>query len=279
MKVLILGASGIIGQHMRLCVPFGVSAVFYSRSSSAGAETLDLATDDTLGMALMRKAPDVVVNLAGESNTDKVEADPKAASRVNVEVPEYLARMSRRLRYRLIQVSTQAVFSGDSAPYGPNSPTAPANEYGRQKLAAEKAALELTENSVVVRPTFVLGVRPNSEIGRSNPIEQMLSGQPKQVSDRWFSVSFAPDVASLIWSAALGRLMGRVVHAGIPIRTSRYEIARDLRLRVEPVNHDDFPGLAPRPRDTTYMDSYHGMSYEDGLRDCLRRWEMRKVAA
>ena len=33
MKVLILGAGGIVGQHMRLCVPSGVEAIFARRTA------------------------------------------------------------------------------------------------------------------------------------------------------------------------------------------------------------------------------------------------------
>jgi dTDP-4-dehydrorhamnose reductase len=107
----------------------------------------------------------------------------------------------------------------------------------------------------------------------------MLAGQKKQVSDRWFSPSFAPDVAACLWTAAMDRNPQRVIHAGVPVRVSRYQIAADLGLTVVPVSHNDFPGLAMRPIDTTYASGSHRMTYHEGLLDCLRRMEAREAVS
>ena len=69
-------------------------------------------------------------------------------------------------------------------------------------------------------------------VGRSNPMEQILSGEQKrQVGDRWFSVSFARDVATTLWEIAGGTPRMEAVHIGID-RTNlhrkmrKYGIAR-----------------------------------------------------
>jgi hypothetical protein len=65
----------------------------------------------------------------------------------------------------------------------------------------------------------------------------------------------------------------------VPVKVSRYKIACDLGLKVEPVSHADFPGIAPRPVDTTYACGDHVMSYADGLLDCMARWGVRLAVA
>jgi len=276
LKALFLGASGIIGQHLRAQPHSSVEPFFCSRSDRR-SYSIDLNDQDALEDLLVNVfRPDVVVNLAGESNTDTVEANPAAFERVNVALPHALARLTEILKFRLIHISSQAVFSGTEPNYGLNAPLDPINEYGRQKAAAETLVLNY-RNVTVIRPTFVLGVRPDPGIGRSNPIEQMLGGQRKQVADRWFSVAFAPDVAACIWEAVLHKPERRVIQAGVPYRTSRYQIARDLGLDVEPVSHASFPGIAQRPFDTTYSSGDHVMSYAEGLADCLRRWHDRSM--
>jgi dTDP-4-dehydrorhamnose reductase len=280
MRVLILGAGGILGQSMRECVPSSVTVTFTRLGVSPGYYSIDLTDSEALESLITQTRPDVVVNLAGESNTDTVERNPGAYLPINVHVPYTLARLSDRLGYRLIHISSQAVFGGTLAPYGLKAALDPINAYGRQKADAE-TALQWFRGVTIIRPTFVLGVRPDPSIGRTNPIEQMLSGQRKQVRDRWFSVSFAPDVATCIWDAVLQKPDRPVIQAGVPVRVSRYQIMCDmgLGLNVEPVSHDDFPGIAPRPRDTTYACGEHIMEYHQGLLDCVKRWHERQAVA
>ena len=76
MKVLILGASGIVGQHMRLCIPPGVEPIWVRRTPDPITLGYDLTDQDTLANLLTARNPDVVVNLAGESNVDLVEREP-----------------------------------------------------------------------------------------------------------------------------------------------------------------------------------------------------------
>jgi dTDP-4-dehydrorhamnose reductase len=278
MRVFILGATGIIGQHMSAACPADISPIYTSRGGQSCTFAMDATDQDALEYWLWLYKPSVVVNLAGESNTDTVERNPAVCEPVNVHVPAALARLSDILRFRLIQVSSQAVFSGKRPTYGLNAELDPINEYGKQKAAAETAVLA-HERTMVVRPTFVLGVRPDPSIGRMNPVEAMFSGQRHQVADRFFSVSFAPDVAACIWQNVISPDHRRVVQAGVPVRVSRYKVARDLGLDVEAVSHADFPSIAPRPFDTAYACGDHVTSYEEGIADCLRRMEAREAVA
>lgn len=263
MKVAIFGASGIIGQHMRLACPAGVTPLYVRRTADCLHVGLDLTDDAARTAFLEAERPDVIINLAGESNTDVVERDPLKYSHLNSVVPEKLADWCDANGAHLVHVSTQAVFSGDAPPYSPDSVRRPVNCYGHQKYVAEKS-VQRHKNWTIVRPTFVLGVRPLPHVGRANPIEQMLGGgQTKQVNDRWFSISFARDVAWALWSAATKREKG-IIHVGDG-RHTRLEIAQQLKGKfsaIEPVSHDSFAGIAPRPRDTSFAgDEQTGVSY------------------
>lgn len=263
MKVAVFGASGIIGQHMMLCVPAGVQALFFRRRADRLFLGCDVANEAELLACLDEHKPQVVINLAGESNTDTVERSPGAFSAVNVKAPSAMLNWCKGSDARLIHISSQSVFSGDSAPYGPDTGQVPQNKYGFQKAFAEQ---ELKNNikpwtwdtsavdrhCTIIRPTFTIGIRP-IQTGRPNPAEQMISGkQSKQVADRWFSPLYARDAARGIWSALLYGTGPEVIHLGEPIRVSRFDIAKALKVEVEAVSHDDFPGIAPRPVDTTY---------------------------
>ena len=91
MKVLILGASGIVGQTMRLFIPPGVSPVWVRRTPDPIAPGYDL-TDPCVRASLLDAVdPDVIVNLAGESSVDAVERDPALFRQINVAVPAQIA--------------------------------------------------------------------------------------------------------------------------------------------------------------------------------------------
>jgi dTDP-4-dehydrorhamnose reductase len=237
-KVLILGAGGIVGQHMRLCVPSGVEAVFARRTAAPISEGINLDLAASPWARLVEIRPDVIVNLAGESSVDAVERNPLRYRYVNEGLPVDVANYCAQIGARLIHISSQSAKD-------------PVNEYGRQKLAAEVALRDMP-HVTVMRLTFILGIRPLPHVGRQNPLEAMIAGQSPQVCDRWFSPLLAMDAAELIWKEVTDPSGERLIECGIPKRTSRYDIAKLVNPDVQPCSHDDFPGLAPRPIDTTY---------------------------
>ncbi len=277
MKVLILGSSGILGQSLKITPHPSITAVYHT-----GRAACDLTDYDARGELLDRVNPDVIVNLAGESRPDCVEQNSALYRIINIKMPRALGVWAINSGRHYVHISSQSVFSGTTgATYGCNSYQSPINQYGVQKRDAERELTSLSSARVtIIRPTFVLGIRPDPTVGRANPVELMLGGQKQQVNDRWFSPSFAPDVASLIWDVCGRKPSGEVIHAGVPIRTTRYEIAVALGCQgVQACSHEDFPGIAPRPRDTTYSEgAVYGMSFAEGIADCLQRWKAQQKA-
>jgi dTDP-4-dehydrorhamnose reductase len=280
MKVIVFGAGGIIGQYMRRTIPSEVDASFL-RSSD-----LDMTNTTALLAYLDGSQPDVIVNLAGENRVDVVEATPVRYEAINVEAPKVLVRWCDQNNSHLVQVSTQGVFSGNDAPYQSHALVDPVTRYGFQKANSE-FHVQKHDNWTIARLTFVLGIRP-MQIGRTNPIESMLTTQEQlQVNDRWFSPCFAKDGAKQLWKLAKSKPHD-IFHIGTPVRTSRYEIACSLMqglgegigYKIIPVSHNHFPGIAPRPKDTTWADnSLYNMSYVDGIRDIIKDWnELRTTS-
>lgn len=220
--------------------------------------------------------PDVVVNLAGENSPDVVEKDPASHRFLNEYLPAIIGKWCDEVGAHLVQASTQAVYGGEDPSYPAVMPDQlieqPVNEYGRQKLNGERHLTRLCRNWTIARLTFVIGSRPLPKVGRTNPFETMyrqltVLEPQQQVDDRWFSVCFARDAATVLWDL-VGRckikpnLHGAVFNVGVPQRVSRYDLARSMNVwgnmssyptpPIHPVSHESFPGLAQRPRDTTY---------------------------
>jgi dTDP-4-dehydrorhamnose reductase len=287
-KVLVLGAGGIIGQHLLISCPEWVNGIFTRKNTEHGPWTsFNAETDNTIDFLDSIK-PDVIINLAGENRVDIVELEPSRHYMVNVCLPQTLADWVSRNECYLIQSSSQGVFSGNNPTYSPNNTPHPITHYGRQKVLSEKAALSI-ENSEVARFTFVLGVRPFQNVGRRNPLEDMIENSHQlQVDDRFFSPLFAKDCAEILWERVKYRntCNEKIVHLGNPIRCSRFTIANDLKHClsgridpvIEPVSHEYFTGIAPRPIDTTWTAAkcIYKSSYEDGLPSCFIEWSKLK---
>ncbi len=287
MKCLVLGAGGIIGQHMLVSEPEGVDGVYMRR----GSDSKHFTSWDLLEAGMMNSeltdpepngyGPDVVVYLAGENRVDVVEATPEAYETINYHMPRDLARACERKGVRFIYGSSQAVFSGEDAPYKARDAHSPINQYGLQKSKAEEAVL--MASGTVARFTFVLGVRPFQEIGRRNPLEDMLE-KPKQlqVDDRWFSVCFAHDAAQVLWQEILNPKDEPVFNVGHPFGRSRYDVARDLvvglhgaiQTEITPIGHEYFSGLAPRAHNTKWAEgSRFFEDYESSLVTSFIQWK------
>jgi len=270
----VLGAGGIVGQTMRLMQPSGMDVIYTRREPWFFYQGLDLRTESDVRKSLDAIRPDVIVNLAGESRPDVVEASqPTDYEWVNTMLPCYLVDWCDENGAHLVHVSTQGIFDGEHAPYKPLTATeysiqgmSPVNRYGRQKFEAE-TFMELARNWTTVRLTFVLGRRP-LPIGRPNPFEQMVEAilegrQQKQVDNRYFSPCTSGMAAQAIWHEVIRRERGRVVHVGAPIKTSRFDIARRISLfgtapsPLVRAMHEEFGNIAPRPRDTTYRDTVY----------------------
>lgn len=300
MKALILGATGIIGQHLRFHQPARWDVAYIARNPAGlpWVEPYDLFGPDAILPLLKQHFPDVVINLAGQASTDAVESNPDAYRWVNVELPRLLAQHCHVWRLRFIHASSQGALGGNRAPYPsmlqslePDGEPIdfPVNRYGWQKREAEWAVVGFGSPFCwVARLTFILGVRPFPNAGRPNPLEQAFAAADRQrlVADRWFSPCLATQAAEGLWRMAKEAPEQKLINIGIPARLTRADIGRlawmakraggaarlpgvDLfsdtagpAALVEELKHDDaFPQLAQRPKDTTFAFSPRDDAY------------------
>lgn len=295
MNVMVLGASGVIGQHMRLTIPNDESLeVRWYRSRADvlhhGINLKDSDGFEALAQEIVDFGPDVIVNLAGESRVDVVEQNPDAYFIINVRLPAFLSEYCFKRRIHYIHVSSQAVFKGDNPPYKSDSQKGSVNAYGAQKINADQVIEQRSDYWSIIRPSFVLGVRPMPAIGRTNPIEGMLDGsQEFQENDREFSPAFAINVAAAIWQTAYGSPLRKALHVAIPMSATRYALATYLKpfpqSNFKPVSHDQYmqsPGCAQRPLNTAFVGENECTSItaplhdlDEGLRVCKYAFKSR----
>ncbi len=152
MKILVLGASGMLGNAMVRVLSeqsdWQVHGTIRSESSKRFfrtdiAECLLLGVDvehhDSLSQAFIRIRPDVVINCVGLIKQLADAEDPLQAIPINSLLPHRLARLCELSGARLVHMSTDCVFAGDKGGYRESDPSDATDLYGRSKFLGEVA--------------------------------------------------------------------------------------------------------------------------------------------
>jgi len=150
MKVLVLGATGMLGHAMmRVFAQDSRHEVFGSVRSDRAQKHfgpvlserlitgIDVENADSL-VALMDKVrPDAVVNCVGLVKQLAESNDPLSALPINALFPHRLARICGLANARLVHISTDCVFSGRKGFYTESDHPDADDLYGRSKLLGE----------------------------------------------------------------------------------------------------------------------------------------------
>jgi dTDP-4-dehydrorhamnose reductase len=152
MRVLVLGASGMLGNAMTRVLSekpdWQVFGTIRSEGSkrffdSAIAERLitgvDVEQHDALVKLFAHVRPDVVVNCIGLVKQLADAEDLLVALPLNAMLPHRLARLCELVGARLVHMSTDCVFSGRKGGYRESDPPDAEDVYGRSKLLGEVA--------------------------------------------------------------------------------------------------------------------------------------------
>ena len=119
-KILILGSSGMIGHQvylkLRSTKKYALFTASHKNKLTEDTHLFDL-TRFNLTSSLMKEVnPDIVINCSGIL-IDRCEKDKGTAILLNAYLPHYLKEICDSCESKLIQISTDCVFSGKNSPY------------------------------------------------------------------------------------------------------------------------------------------------------------------
>lgn len=150
MKVLVIGASGMIGSTVLRVLGekngwevFGtvrdesVKRFFSGSIGERLSAGVDVEHQDSLVRILNQIRPDVVVNCAGLTKHKPETEDPLVSIPINTLMPHRLAGLCKLVGARLVHVSTDCVFSGDKGGYVEDDFADARDVYGKSKALGE----------------------------------------------------------------------------------------------------------------------------------------------
>lgn len=205
MKIVLFGASGLVGSHvMAAGLAAGHNVVGTTRATGSPIlRRLELGDQGATIELLEAERPEVVIYAAGWTWVDGCEADSDRSRRENFDIPSDVSRWCSRNAALFLYYSSSYVFDGRSGNYAECDSVSPINIYGRHKADAEKSILDISSGSALIpRLICVWG----AESSKKNFVYQMLeaarSHKSKQLpSDQLGNPTWAGDIA--YWSIRL----------------------------------------------------------------------------
>ncbi|MCZ4123051.1 SDR family oxidoreductase [Streptomyces sp. H39-S7] len=218
MKILIVGGSGFLGREVAQqawAAGHTVTATFATRAGDIpGVRWLpmDLRRSEEITSVLAETRPDVVINAAYRQTDWATTADGAIC----------LAMAATRHGSQLVQVSSDAVFSGARVRYDESATPDPITPYGAAKAAAETAIRLFAPAAVIARTSLIVG---DGGSAHEAFVHDLAAG-------RRSGVLFTDDIRCPVHVADLARALLELAvsdHAGVchvagPDAVSRHEL-------------------------------------------------------
>ncbi|WP_055073739.1 SDR family oxidoreductase [Pseudanabaena sp. 'Roaring Creek'] len=187
MEILILGIRGMVGNTLfeyflknsafetygtiRNNQPIsGTNCLF---ESSFIYRNIDANSLDKIENLITILKPNIVINCIGIIKQLSIAKDPIASIAINSLFPHQLAQLCQKYNAKLIQISTDCVFSGNKGNYTEQDNPDPVDLYGRTKLLGEVTS----PNCLTIR-TSIIGRELNSQ---NSLVEWFISQKGKTV--------------------------------------------------------------------------------------------------
>jgi dTDP-4-dehydrorhamnose reductase len=236
MRVLVLGASGMLGNAMLRVMSNQDGWAVYGtlRSSNPALQALAPRAQllhgvhadqpDSLIDAFTSSRPQVVINCVGLVKQLASADDPLEAIPINALLPHRLAKLCELAQARLIHISTDCVFSGRKGKYIESDMPDAEDLYGRSKLLGE-----VSDRHAITLRTSIIG----HELGRDHGLIGWFLSQQGRVKG----------YTEAIFSGLPTRELARVVRDIVIPKTDLHGL---YHLAAEPISKHDLLQIVNR---------------------------------
>jgi len=251
MNILVTGANGQLGRHMRLLAPGSAHTWLFT-----DVEELDITSREAVTEFVKANDINIIANCAAYTNVDKAESDEATAMRINGDAVGYMAEALNDAGGTLIHFSTDYVFGGTmyNTPCSEDMEANPTGAYGRTKLAGEKAAERC--HHLIFRTSWLY-----SEYGKNFLLTMLrLTAEKEQLS-----VVF-DQVGTPTYAGDLARAVFRIIESGEYLKhegiynyanegvCSWYDFTKEIArqagqttCKIMPCHSNEYPSPVKRP--------------------------------
>ena len=285
MKILITGSNGQLGNELQKIVATGKAEIGAVSEEIKNAEVfamdvdiLDITNLEQVKKVLNEVKPDVVINCAAATNVDGCEANQDLAFKINSLGPRNLAMVAEELGAKIVQVSTDYVFSGvGETPLKESDLVAPVSVYGKTKLLGEEFVRDFSSKYYIVRTAWLYGY-----VGHNFVYTMMKLGKDRDtlsvVNDQLGNPTHANDLAYHILKLIQTEEYG-VYHCTGKGECSWYDFASEImklsgrNCTVNPCTSEEYKSMYPNSADRPAYSSLDNMMLRCTIGDEMRDWK------
>ena len=285
MKILITGSNGQLGNELQKIVATGRAEIGSVSEQIKNSEVfaldvdkLDITKLEQVKTVLKEINPDVVINCAAATNVDGCEANKDLALKINAIGAKNLAIVSEERGAKLVQVSTDYVFSGvGEIPLNESDLVAPYSVYGKTKLLGEEYVREFSSKYYIVRTAWLYGY-----VGHNFVYTMMRLGKEKEslsvVNDQLGNPTSANDLAYHILKLIETDEYG-VYHCTGKGECSWYDFAAEImklagrNCTVNPCTSEEYKAMYPNSAKRPEYSSLDNMMLRCTVGDEMRDWK------
>ena len=271
MSWLITGGSGQLG--IAVSQELDKLGIAFDALSS---KDLDITQSSSVSEAIEKLSPKVIVNCAAWTDVDGAESNESDAFRVNTDGPDNLALAAKLSNSKLIHISTDYVFSGESqAPWQIADQINPQSAYGRTKAKGEsRVRTSYPENSFIVRTAWLYSPWGKNFVKTMTKLAFKGDGEVRVVNDQVGQPTSAIDLAHQLVELGLSTSPAGIYHGTNSGQTTWFEFAQEIfKLasadvgRVTPVSSKEYPRPAKRPSYSVLSHDAWASTSAEPLRD------------
>ena len=251
MSWLITGGSGQLG--IAVSQELGERGIVFH---AWGSQDLDITKGPIVLDLISQLSPKVIINCAAWTDVDGAETNELQALRVNSDGADNLATAAKLGSLKLIHVSTDYVFSGESqTPWQVSDEINPQSAYGRTKAEGESRVKAVyPENSFIMRTAWLYSPWGKNFAKTMTRVAIKSEGEVRVVNDQVGQPTSAIDLAKQLVELGLSTAPTGIYHGTNSGQTTWFEFAQEIFSlagadisRVIPVSTSEFPRPAKRP--------------------------------
>lgn len=255
MTVLVTGAGGQLGKEIKKASSSYKDFHFIFTKK----QDLDITCFTQLRDYISKKEISFVINCAAFTAVEQAEKSYEIADKVNREGVINLVKVLEETNGKLIHISTDYVFDGQSSvPYRESDLVNPLSVYGKTKRGGEIAVIDSDIDAIVIRTSWLYSSCGVNFVTKMIELGASESGL-RLVYDQVGTPTNARDLACIclkILSRGDTKVIGdrgKVYHYSNEGVASWYDFGlavmelKGLSCNVEPIDSRDFPTLAVRP--------------------------------
>lgn len=285
MKILITGSNGQLGNELQKIVATGTAEIGSvseeiknSEVFAMDVDTLDITNLEQVKRVLNEIKPNVIINCAAATNVDGCEANQDLAFKINSLGPRNLAMVCEEIGAKIVQVSTDYVFSGvGETPLKESDLVAPVSVYGKTKLLGEEFVRDFSSKYYIVRTAWLYGY-----VGHNFVYTMMKLGKDRDslsvVNDQLGNPTHANDLAYHILKLIETEEYG-VYHCTGKGECSWYDFASEImklsgrNCTVNPCTSSEYKAMYPNSADRPAYSSLDNMMLRCTIGDEMRDWK------